>query len=295
MVIATCVHLAKGRIIMTEKGVRRLRFAYGIGLSALTAIVGVLFIMQTWSIFLSGEQSPYTVEIISEKFMQILAPVCLWVLAVIGGGVLGGVFPSEKEKQKGYVDLRKTLTKLKGRLPENDGGMVELKKESRLRKIVWGACIAACIAGAVAVFAILFDQSYTPRFESEFFIGHGAAADRLIRITPYIGVCLLACLSAIFTDEYSIKRETAIVKLKIAENAKQGIKPVKGVEKKSLTLWEALCEKFPIFKSKWWKLGFQAGFCVLGLTLFIVGIFNGGMTDVFEKARNICTQCIGLG
>jgi hypothetical protein len=32
-----------------------------------------------------------------------------------------------------------------------------------------------------------------------------------------------------------------------------------------------------------------------GIALIVVGIVNGGMADVFEKARNICTQCIGLG
>ena len=34
---------------------------------------------------------------------------------------------------------------------------------------------------------------------------------------------------------------------------------------------------------------------VLGVVLVIIGIFNGGMADVLEKAINICTQCIGLG
>lgn len=293
MIIATRVQVAKGRNIMTEQGVKRLKTAYGIGLAALTVIVGVLFIIQTWSIFLSAEKSPYTVEIISEKFLQILAPVCLWVLAVIGGGVIGSIYPDEKAKCKGYVAPRRTLERLKGRLSENDRGMSALKRESMVRKIVWSACAAACVAAAVAILSILFDNSYEPWFEGEFFNGHGAAADRLVRITPYIGVCLAACLTAIFTDEYSIKRETAIVKEQLAENAKQGIKPVK-VEQKP-TLWEALCGKFPVLRSKWWKLGFQAGFCVLGVTLFVVGIVNGGMMDVFEKARNICTQCIGLG
>lgn len=280
---------------MTEQGARKLKTVYGICLSVLTAVVGALFIVQVWSIFFSAEQSPFTVEIISEKFMQILAPVCLWTLAVIGGGVLGIVFPEEAEKQKVYVDLRKTLTKLKGRLPQNEEGMSELKRENTVRSVVRCACVAACVAAAIAIFAILFDNSYTPWFEAEIFTGHGAAADRLVRITPYIGVCLVACLTAIFTDEYSVKKETALVKSKIAENAKKGVKPVKGEGVKTLTLWETLCDKFPIFKSKWWKHGLQIGLGVVGVTLFVVGIVNGGMADVFEKARNICTQCIGLG
>ncbi|MBO4940102.1 MAG: thioredoxin [Clostridia bacterium] len=33
----------------------------------------------------------------------------------------------------------------------------------------------------------------------------------------------------------------------------------------------------------------------VGVVLVVVGIFNGGMADVLEKAVQICTQCIGLG
>ncbi|MBO7195979.1 MAG: thioredoxin [Clostridia bacterium] len=29
--------------------------------------------------------------------------------------------------------------------------------------------------------------------------------------------------------------------------------------------------------------------------LVILGIFNGGVSDVFAKAVKICTECIGLG
>ncbi|MBE7080094.1 MAG: thioredoxin [Clostridiales bacterium] len=34
---------------------------------------------------------------------------------------------------------------------------------------------------------------------------------------------------------------------------------------------------------------------VCGAVLVVVGIFNGGMASILEKAINICTQCIGLG
>ena len=34
---------------------------------------------------------------------------------------------------------------------------------------------------------------------------------------------------------------------------------------------------------------------VLGVAFIIWGILNGGMHDVFVKAINICTECIGLG
>ena len=34
---------------------------------------------------------------------------------------------------------------------------------------------------------------------------------------------------------------------------------------------------------------------VVALGLIVAGICNNGMADVFAKAINICTECIGLG
>ena len=39
----------------------------------------------------------------------------------------------------------------------------------------------------------------------------------------------------------------------------------------------------------------RAGLLVLALVLIISGILNGGLRDVFVKAANLCTECIGLG
>ncbi len=34
---------------------------------------------------------------------------------------------------------------------------------------------------------------------------------------------------------------------------------------------------------------------VLACVLIVAGVFNGSANDVFGKAVNICTECIGLG
>ena len=39
----------------------------------------------------------------------------------------------------------------------------------------------------------------------------------------------------------------------------------------------------------------RTGLLVLALALIVLGIFNGGLWDVFVKAANLCTECIGLG
>ena len=42
-------------------------------------------------------------------------------------------------------------------------------------------------------------------------------------------------------------------------------------------------------------LGTRLFFLVLGALFIILGIVNGGMDDVLQKAVRICTECIGLG
>jgi hypothetical protein len=259
----------------------------------LTAIVGALFILQAWSIFLSGENSPYTAEIIHEKFRQIAIPFWFWVAAVIFGGVLAYRFPEEEKIGKAQADLRKNLYHLKGRLPQNEGGRYALNKENRFRIVVLAVCIALCVLFGIIALLYLLNKNYTPLFSAEIFTENNGAADRLVRGLPWCLAALIVGMIAVELIKRSLKRETAAVKKQIAENAKKGVKPAQAQKKNSV--WKTLCLKYPVLTSKWWKIGLQAGLCVLALVLIVVGICNGGMLDVYDKARKICTQCIGLG
>ena len=39
----------------------------------------------------------------------------------------------------------------------------------------------------------------------------------------------------------------------------------------------------------------RGGLLLLALALIVLGVLNGGLREVFVKAANICTECIGLG
>ena len=148
----------------------------------------------------------------------------------------------------------------------------------------------------------------------KFFAEHNGAAERLLKTLPWIGGVLLILVGAAAYDTFLASKETAVVKQFIATEAKAkqgkgvGVKDgLQGAEKQE---YERVCAEVSARREKrkareeneeaksrqkrmvWIARGVLA--CV-GLTLFIIGICNGGMTDVFEKAKNICTQCIGLG
>ena len=100
---------------------------------------------------------------------------------------------------------------------------------------------------------------------------------------------MIAFTATLYFNEYTVKKEIAIIKEQIAQNEKAGVKL------QALSFSEKIYQKMPFLTSKGWLLGVRVTLGVAGLALVIIGVWNGGMADVFHKAVNICTQCIGLG
>ena len=274
---------------MKQKKSQLIRAIYGIWLAAWTVVVAVLFIVQIWALFRATDVDPYSVETVSAHFAKIAVPFWIWITLLVSGGVLSWVFPEEEERPKAFVSLEKTLTRLKARLPENAGGMVEVKKENRVRYVVWGVCAALCVAAAVVALLYLLDKDYVVKFTTEFFKSH-AEAEKLIKIFPWIFAALCVCAGALIYQSYSVKKELALVKQMLADSAKRGEKSVAKETKRGL--WQ---KALAFFGNVWTKNAVRLVLAVGAVVLVIVGINNGGMRDVLEKAINICTQCIGLG
>lgn len=276
---------------MTENRGRKIRFIYGVVFATLTVVVGALFIAQAWSIYFSADSAPYTVESISKHFSKIAIPVWLWLVALVGNIALAFIFPETEARPAPYIELNATIAKLKRRIPDAD--LQTVRKDENFRLILGMVSAFLCLATAVAILVLLYDKSYTPWASSEFFTQHGAVADRLVRCTPWLLAVFTVCIVVTVLLENSRKKQIARLKTTIAENAKKGVKAEQKPQKP--TLEEKLCNKLPFLKSPKFVFGVRIGLCVVGLALFALGIYNGGMTDVYEKAKNICTQCIGLG
>lgn len=43
------------------------------------------------------------------------------------------------------------------------------------------------------------------------------------------------------------------------------------------------------------RTALRAALLALAAALIVAGVLNGGLRDVLYKAKNICTECIGLG
>lgn len=259
----------------------KIRRIYELCLAGLTIEVGLLFIVQVWALFSMGEKA-FSRASVAEHFAPISPFFFLWLAGIVGGAVLWQIFPAQKRAVLPVIEPSVTLKKLSARLGEN-----YQSKQAKKRLIVAVAC--AIVAVACAVVATLYlTGNYEAKAQTGFFASHNEA-ERLLRAMPWVigGLCALTFAS--YYHSFSAQKEIAVVKAEIIENAKKGVKVKKRVQTPTIL------EKIPFLKSKWFMVGVRAGLGVLAVVLIIVGIVNGGMADVLEKAINICTQCIGLG
>ena len=256
----------------------RVRRYYGIAFGAYSAVVGILFIVQVWSIYALGNKS-FTVENISNAFSRIAFFVWLWVAAFVGVVALAFISSQDTPVER-RVELRESLVRLSKRLPK-DGVTADMQKQRKFRLIVRCVCGGVCLVCGSFALSYLVGE-HTPIAKDGFFASH-IEAERLLLSLPWVVVALGGGIAAAYLNASSYKTEIALVKTTVAENAKAGVKPT--VEK----------EKTTFLSSKGLLLGVRIAVGVLAVVCIVLGINNGGMADVFAKAVKICTQCIGLG
>ena len=264
------------------------RSVYGIFLGALSIVLGVAFIVQVWRIFYVGERA-FTAARIGKYFWQIAPIVFAWIEAVIGGAVLHCAYPTT-ETLPTYKNESATLARLSRLLPN---GQTQ-SAFARRRETAWIVCFSLCL-GLVAAACVFF---FTPISIAEegFFAAHEEAT-RLVLALPWfvVVVCVWSGVSAY--DTKSKKNEIVAIKKEIAKNAKAGVKAsVSNVDKtRSSRLSEELASVKKFCTNRWFLFGLRIALVVVAVVFIVTGIAGGGMDDVFEKAVNICTQCIGLG
>ena len=96
---------------------------------------------------------------------------------------------------------------------------------------------------------------------------------------PLVVASVATLVISAFVCEKSAKRERAA----LLEAVKSGYKPAPPVTEE---VTEKETKRLMITK-----------YVILGIAVLfvVIGIFNGGMADVLDKAVKICTECIGLG
>lgn len=273
---------------LNENAKKKLHLIYGISLSVLLAVVGVLFIVSCYNIYDSGAQ-PFTRESIGEAFGKIAVPVYVTILAIVGGMVINLVFPLEEKKLKGTRSSAATLQSFAKRVDVTslDEPMREgIEKERRLRRILLIInTILFVLSGTLPLIYLLNPANFpaeSGHYNSE--ILHGMLFYAISLLPLFIFE-----ITYVIVHDASCVREIAILREAIKLN---GISD--GTEDECKSILTRLSYFFkknerPI------TLGIRIAFVGCGVLFIVLGILNGGMEEVLLKAINICTECIGLG
>lgn len=259
---------------MPQKKVKKIHMIYGCIAAVLIVALGIALILSCWDIYQSGPH-PYSPQSISLHFQKIAILAYACIAIAVGGIILGLVMPADEKKAPALRDARMAMEKAKakaGVLNEETSNAV--KKEEKYRLILR-------IGTAVLFVALMIYPAVYYLDGSHFTI---TALNEDIRNAVCIALIpaligLMLCFVCSILETKSISRETDLYKNAFAQ-AKGNTPSVPPAEQTKKVVPLALIR----------GIVFAVAVC-----LIVLGIQNGGMKDVLDKAIAICTECIGLG
>jgi hypothetical protein len=263
---------------MSDKSKKNIHLVSGIATSALLIVTGLLLIISCVSVYRLGNR-PFTVENISAAFAKISIPVYVTIAAVLADMVLQLVFPRDERRIKATLNKRVTAARLEKKLDRALCTKELLTLIDKEKKKLLFLRLALITFGIVqlAIFAIfaLNLQNYTLEYNESVIA---------ICLSMLPSVLLMAGASIAFTysEDHILGKLIGHLKAAISSGARRTSNDV-TVENNT---------------HKWApRIIMGARILILAVAVFFIieGISNGGASDVFIKAINICTECIGLG
>lgn len=258
----------------SHKGIRKLAKWL---LAAATVLVALLLIWQCADIYRVGTSAAnqgangvriadiYSREIVGERFGRISWSVWIWLVLFIVSLFLRSDQTAAKEK----FSMRPS-DQLKLLLVRKEKTQEMLANEKK-RKMIVGIVGVVCIICSVgAIWYLTRPASFASR-DLEPVMGQ-----MMLHVVPWVVVAFAAVLIGQNVYLKLIKEELELAKKAPAkaQNKQDDKQVVSHANKQIISRLIVLA---------------------LAVVFIVAGILNGGMFDVFVKAINICTECIGLG
>ena len=273
---------------LTDKQKNGIRLAAHIFLSVALIVTGILFMYSCYTVYKLGP-SPFTRESISSAFSRIEVAVWITLAAVIIAATVNIIFSVEEKKLVGFRSPKLLNLRLASGVDTDtapDNVKAKLEKERRLRGILHTVRLSLNILSAFLPLIYLLNPANFPANSGQYNaeISHGM----LVYLAFLAPVAVFEVVWVILSD-ISYRRENEV--LKEAIKLLGVSKTAKAEKKTKLTCFKNFIKENenPI------TLGVRIAFVGCAIVFIIVGIANGGMADVLNKAINICTECIGLG
>lgn len=241
------------------------------------AVTGISLISCCIAICFSSADSPFSRETVGSYFKYVIIQAVALLESIIFGIAIKFSFPIEKGKLRAKPNILVTKKKLTEKLAKRDEILLRtdetIKLEKNLRKnINIGLFTLISFFGIGALlFSFLIEYSIDNAFEY------------VIKVSIFSIAMALICGALIYTRDIlfnrSYKREIdAIKRLLIIANTDVPLSNEQEV-KKNRHLCINATRVILIFSA---------------IALTVLGILNGGISDVLDKAVKICSECIGL-
>ena len=263
---------------LSDRAIKLIRLILPIVVGVMLTVCAVLFIVSACSINQLGA-SPYNYENIGAAFSRIAVPVYITIaLVVISGVILTVLSPDGKAKVKPPKDALSRLARA-SRTADTTGAhtdvAVNIKKEQKLRRVLYSVNVGLFALGTLVALIICAVVSAKR-------IGNGVTFNDLLYAVLLVSFISFNCLiPAIFLAFVRIPIETV--------SAERELKLLTDLPRRKPTSPEIKKGNIP------YMLIVRLSFVFVSAVLIVVGIINGGMVDVVQKAIKICTECIGLG
>ena len=243
--------------------------------SLLCVVLVVMLAVSAVGIYRSGiaekQENPLAWVYTREKAAAALKPVLPVFLLAVGVTAACAVLNVRDENEnKPVTDPELNRDLMRARVAEPDDAM---KKEQAVQKKLlyggWGG-FGLCM---LPVLLYMADGSHFPNGDLEEVMGAFA-----VHVFPWIILGLAVLIVSAILQGKSIRREYDAIMVRIKEEKAAGIQAGPQTEKPARN-GNAL---------RWLLLA-------LAVVFIILGIRNGSMTAVVNKAIRICTECVGLG
>lgn len=276
---------------MPEEKKKKIHLFYAIALGALTVIVGALFIISCISIYKSGER-PFTRDSIGEAFYKIAAPVFIFIAAIIGGAVLNIALPLGK-KFRSSPNEDYTLKILRKKCPIESVSKARgeaIAKERKKRAIL--------IISSVIFYTGMLIYPIIYVFSTKNFPAADINAEILTAVVTILGFLALPFASTLvisYVFKASKIKEAEEIKAAISECKSGAVTDFYVTRDTSFAKFLKKLHNFFSENKKTLLFDFKVIIILVGILFIILGILNGGVGDVLQKAVRICTECIGMG
>lgn len=249
----------------------RLLKLYQYLLAACILIAGVCLMLACYGIYAAGGDQPYTPETVAAAFAPIAIPVYLCLGLVVISFVLRLIFPKAYQEPPLRNQPAMTLKRMHTRrdvAAADETLRLAVRKQQRRRKLLYGLCAGVwALCSLVFLLYALNGRNY---HQTEI---NASMLQAMKVLLPCLAVSLAMGIFVSYRSRASMVAESELLK--------QCPKRTEPTPAKTLPGWLPMALKLA---------------CVaVAVGLLIYGFCAGGTADVLTKAKNICTECVGLG